>query len=274
MAYKNSKKKSGGTFSSVVVAFIVIVIVVAFVRSQGSDPGSVWGWFKDKSEQVQQKYNDVQSGNVKLPSPSSTSDSGKSGEGVTDVDASAALKELSSVKVSDRSGADYDRDSYKHWILYNGSSCWDVRDEVLYRGADSGSVVLLDKDKKETTDKSKACSIESGQWTDPYTGKKITNPRSLDIDHIVPLKLANDMGASKWNADQKQKFANDVDNNLLAVSASANRSKGDKGPSDWLPSKDYQCAYVAKFVNVVSTYNLSMTSADKATSEKVLKSCG
>lgn len=267
---RKSSKKSGGSFSTIVMVIIVAIVVVAFVRANGGVSG-VWEWANSKSHEVGQKYEDVQSKGLDLPS-----DDGK-GSGETSTSSpsvSESLTVLSSIKTADRSDAKYNRDDYKHWVTYGGSSCWDARDEVLYRSAEKGTVVLLDKSKNETTDKSKACSIESGSWVDPYTGSKIDKPRALDIDHVVPLSLANASGASDWDANKKQTFANDIDDNLIASSASANRQKGDKGPSDWLPkNKDFQCEYVEKFVNVIQKYDLTMTPADKEKSQEVLESC-
>ena len=44
---------------------------------------------------------------------------------------------------------------------------------------------------------------------------------------MVPLKEAHISGASGWTKEKKRQFANDEEN-LLAVSRSANRSKGAK----------------------------------------------
>lgn len=270
MAQQRKGRSGGkGIIGTVVVLVIVAIVVVAFVRQQGGVSG-LWDWAKEKSQTTQKQ---VESGGISLPDM--TTNSGSSSENTSTSEAAGTAKtELASIRIAERSSVSYSRDSYKHWVNVSGSSCWDSRDEALYRGAEEGTIVLLDKNDKETTDKSAACSIKSGKWIDPYTGKEVTKARSLDIDHIVPLSLANDSGADSWDSAKKQQFANDVDNNLLAVSASANRSKGDKGPASWLPSnKDFQCEYVEKFVNVVSMYSLTMTQADHDKSESVLASC-
>jgi hypothetical protein len=58
------------------------------------------------------------------------------------------------------------------------------------------------------------------------------------IDHVVPLAEAWRSGAAAWNADQRERFANDlVDPQLIAVSASSNRSKGDQDPAEWKPPR-------------------------------------
>ena len=45
--------------------------------------------------------------------------------------------------------------------------------------------------------------IVSGKWYDKYTGKYFTNPKDLDIDHLVPLKNAYISGASNWSKKRK-----------------------------------------------------------------------
>ena len=37
----------------------------------------------------------------------------------------------------------------------------------------------------------------------------ITEANRIDIDHIIPLKYAFEMGASDWRKSKKEKFAND-----------------------------------------------------------------
>lgn len=91
----------------------------------------------------------------------------------------------------------------------------------------------------------------------PYTGQLISDLRLLDIDHIVPLAYAWDHGAEPWTALRKEQFANDPEN-LLAVSADVNRSKGRKPPEEWLPPNiRFIPEYVAKFTTICSKYGLS-----------------
>lgn len=154
----------------------------------------------------------------------------------------------------------YSRSAFKHWIPQGRLKCWNTRDEVLAR--QGTSLVFIDGNKRRVG-KNNACAIVEGKWLEPYKGKTLTNPRALDIDHIVPLSYAWSHGADKWDSGKREKFANDIDNNLLAVDASANREKGDKGPSRWMPSnKKYQCEYGNRFKKVIDMYGLRIDKQD------------
>jgi len=113
----------------------------------------------------------------------------------------------------------YDRDNWEHWIDEDTDG-QDTRQEVLIEES-LIPVTFNDKGK-----------VISGKWFDLYTAQYFTDPSDLDIDHFIPLKNAYDSGGNKWTSKQKQDFANDLDdeNHLIAVSKSANRSKGSKSP--------------------------------------------
>jgi hypothetical protein len=59
---------------------------------------------------------------------------------------------------------------------------------------------------------------------------------AVQIDHIVPLALAWDLGARNWTVDMRVRFANDPAN-LLAVEGQANQDKGDQEPATWMPPR-------------------------------------
>ena len=72
-----------------------------------------------------------------------------------------------------------------------------------------------------------------------YTGMTFTKASDVDIDHIVPLAHAHRHGADKWTKEQRNDF-----DNLLVVDDSANQSKSDQAPHEWLPPlKSYWCEY-------------------------------
>jgi hypothetical protein len=95
-------------------------------------------------------------------------------------------------------------------------------------------------------------------WWDPYTGAVIFDAGELDIDHIVPLAWAWRHGASSWPAELREAFANDPQN-LVPVLAGANRSKGAKGPDEWMPPNiGYWRIYLARFVAIADKYRLTI----------------
>ena len=97
-------------------------------------------------------------------------------------------------------------------------------------------------------------------YEDPYTGLVITDMTKIDYDHIVPLYYAYQHGASNWDNDKKNEFSYDMEVGV-DVSASANRSKGAKGPSEWLPSANAD-DYCWTFFNIADKYDLSMSKKD------------
>ena len=103
------------------------------------------------------------------------------------------------------------------------------------------------------------CKVESGQWLGLFTDTTVTEATKLDVDHMVPLANAHKSGAWNWDADQRKAYANNLEDSyhLIAVTASANRSKGAKGPEEWqLPDQSYQCQYATDWVLIKSNWSL------------------
>jgi hypothetical protein len=156
--------------------------------------------------------------------------------------------------------AGYSRERFPHWSS-QGNSC-DTREIVLQR---QGQNVQTDKSCKATT----------GQWTSPYDGVVITKATELDIDHTVPLAEAWRSGADKWTDAQREKFANDVGGvQLMAVTATTNRAKGDQDPAKWKPPvKTYWCTYAAHWIQVKTTYALTIDQAEHDALASMLTTC-
>lgn len=204
-------------------------------------------------------------------SQNSNSESGINNLASAKMSKADALNELNSIPiVASYNKAKYKRTEWKHWISYE-TPCWTTREEVLDRQAEKGSVTYLDKDDKETKDKSKACSIKSGVWIDPYSKEKVEDPTKLDIDHTGALSWTAKAGGQEWDKQKKQDYANDFDH-LVATTAKENRTKGDKGPSEWMPESS-KCEYAKVYTHIVKKYNLNLNKADKDTLEKALNSC-
>lgn len=162
-------------------------------------------------------------------------------------------------------GPAYNRHDWHHWIDAD-HDCQDTRQEVLI--AESEVPV-------EFTDE-RHCKVKRGRWTCPYTGRVVTDPAELDIDHLVPLENACTSGGWRWSRAKKEAFANDLEHQeaLVAVVASANRRKGSKAPDAWLPEGARQrCDYVAAWAGIKARWALSATPAEVAALKREKRLC-
>jgi Protein of unknown function (DUF1524) len=155
-------------------------------------------------------------------------------------------------------GYDYRRAAYgEAWDDSNdapgGHNGCDTRDDILNRD-------LVDKAYVAT----KRCpdAVASGTLHDPYTNATVAFVRgnqvgaSVQIDHIVPLALAWDLGARTWTDAMRLRFANDPAN-LLAVQGQANQDKSDGEPAVWMPPNHaFWCQYAIQFIAVLRGYSL------------------
>lgn len=131
--------------------------------------------------------------------------------------------------------------------------------------------VLSEKSTTKTRWDAKGCNVIAGQWISFFSGNRIYDAEELDIDHIVPLKWAWDHGAWSWNGQKREQFANDP-RNLEPVEASLNRSKGAKGPLEWLPPSN-QCSYLARFKRLVVLYKLELSAEEDTWFDNKLATC-
>ena len=145
------------------------------------------------------------------------------------------------------SGGEYSRSKFKHWID-SDHDCQPTRDEVLISESNPDSLILSDN----------GCKVIHGYWNDPYTGRVFTNPRMLDVDHLVPLKEAWLSGASSWTPQKRKEYANNMKYNdhLVAVYRGANRSKGAKDPSKWMPIIN-KCWYLDAWTQIKQEWGLT-----------------
>lgn len=151
-----------------------------------------------------------------------------------------------------------------------GRNGCDTRDDILNRD-------LVDKTYVPT----KRCpdAVATGVLRDPYTSKTVTFARgpkvgeAVQIDHIVPLAYAWDMGAAGWPDAQRRRFANDPAN-LLAVEGQANQDKGDSPPALWMPPNGaFACQYALQFIAVLRGYALPVDQASTGVLRRAAATC-
>jgi hypothetical protein len=177
------------------------------------------------------------------------------------LDTPAQAESLQLVVAEDRTTG-YNRALFKHWIDADNNGC-DTRAEVLLAEA-------------STTPKIGAkCKLTGGKWLSSYDGKTITNASLLDVDHMVPLAEAWRSGAWKWSDAEREIYANDLQNSraLIAVSSSINRTKGDKDPAKWLPTKD-KCTYVESWITIKLKYSLTADDKEASALRSLVTNCG
>lgn len=137
-------------------------------------------------------------------------------------------------------------------------------------GCDTRNRVLA----RDLTDvvKNGDCEVASGTLVDPYTGATINFVRgratssAVQIDHVVSLSGAWQLGANAWTREQREAFANDMDN-LLASDGPTNGRKSDKGLAEFASSgimtnTAFECTYALKYAQITNKYMLSWTQAD------------
>ena len=165
----------------------------------------------------------------------------------------AAVDLLAYVVVVDEHRGGYNRELFGYPIDANGDGC-NTRDEILKR--DSLSPVQIDL---------VGCHIVAGDWLSPYDGITVSDPSEIEIDHVVALKEAWDSGAWNWSPEQRTAYANDLTDSrtLRAVSTASNLSKGDRDPSNWLPSDAADvCPFIGDWLAIKVRWALTMDQSE------------
>lgn len=160
---------------------------------------------------------------------------------------------------------EYTRRDWNHWTDAD-RDCQYARNEVLIE--ESLSTVTF-----STGDR---CRVATGRWLASYTNTVVTDPGKIDIDHMVPLDNAHQSGAWQWSAERKELYANYLDDpqHLIAVTASANRSKGARAPDTWKPKdQSYWCQYAIDWVSIKNTWHLTVTEPEYDALAVMLATC-
>lgn len=172
-------------------------------------------------------------------------------------------------------GNDYRRAAFgESWDDDNsapgGHNGCDTRNDILNRDLVDKTFVAI-----------KRCpsAVATGTLHDPYTNALVSFVRgnqtgaSVQIDHIVPLALAWDLGARDWPDDLRLRFANDPAN-LLAVAGKPNQDKGDQEPARWMPpNRSFWCQYAVQFAEVLRGYTLPVDAASAGVLREAAGTC-
>jgi hypothetical protein len=191
------------------------------------------------------------------------------------LDPAAATAALAQLRVADKGSlAGYERDCDNGagcvfgpaWADVDGNGC-DQRNDVLHR----------DLTATQVRAGTHGCVITSGTLADPYTGTTVhftkADAGEVPIDHVVPLAAAWTEGATTWSAQQREDFANDLDN-LIATTREQNSAKGDSTAEEWVPPDPaYGCSYATVVVTVKQEYGLSVTAAEAGALRSLLATC-
>ncbi|MFI9297564.1 HNH endonuclease family protein [Streptomyces gardneri] len=167
----------------------------------------------------------------------------------------ALVDAVEQLPVADESRAGYARDSFRHWNagLDTADGGCNTRAEVLLAEAVESPAVAA------------GCKLSGGKWLSYYDGQEVNDPGKLDIDHMVPLAEAWDSGASAWDAQRREAYANDQDaaTSLVAVTARSNRAKADRDPAEWMPPlPDANCRYVSEWTATKLRWGLTVDQAE------------
>ncbi|MFM9376623.1 HNH endonuclease family protein [Gordonia sp. VNK21] len=150
----------------------------------------------------------------------------------------------------------------------SGNGC-DTRNDVLARDLQVTA---------RTPTSSCPTAVAAGRLRSPYTGADLVFRRgrgsaAVQIDHVVPLSYAWDMGAWSWTAATRTALANDPAN-LLAVDAASNQAKSDAEPARWMPAlRGFRCPYAVQFVAVLSAYRLPVDEPSRRVLASALERC-
>lgn len=170
---------------------------------------------------------------------------------------------LARLRVAAERTTGYDRATFVHWIDADRDGC-NTRREVLIAEAVRTPAI------------GSSCALVGGSWRSAYDGVTTADSGTFDVDHLVPLKEAHDSGAWAWDLARRRAFANDLGDfrALRAVTASSNRSKGDKDPAAWLPPlASFRCTYAREWVAVKVRWRLSVDRAERDALRRILGGC-
>jgi len=106
----------------------------------------------------------------------------------------------------------------------------------------------------------------------PYTGRRFSNRRQTDIEHIVARSEAHDSGLCAANDETRARFSSDVLNLTLASPEVNREQKRAYDAAEWLPQLN-QCWFADRVVQVRQKYALTIDQPEADALDAVLSGC-
>lgn len=148
----------------------------------------------------------------------------------------------------------YDRTAFGSGWAIDGTGCT-TRERIVVRDLDGAQCA------PDMLPVAQARAGATATGVDPFTGD-VMRREDIEVDHILPVSAAWDLGAHRWDDATRIAFYNDP-LNLIAVSSAANQAKSDKLPSEWMPpNRRARCAYGTRIVEVATQYRLPLPAED------------
>lgn len=149
-----------------------------------------------------------------------------------------------------------------------------LRDDTEESCLNTRAKVLIRDSQKDVTLAASGCSVESGEWDDPYTGRLHFKASDIQIDHLVALKNAYMTGAHEWNFEKRCLYSNYMGNafHLLSVNGRENLKKSDHSPAGYTPpNRAYKCQFVKQWLNVKLIWGLRVTPVERQAIQEVVE---
>lgn len=137
-----------------------------------------------------------------------------------------------------------------------------LRDSTSGTCLNTRGIVLVRDSASDVTYTPNGCTVNSGNWNDPYTARLHTSAKDIQIDHVVALKNAYMTGAHEWDFKKRCLYANFLGNDfhLLSVNGKENLKKSDSSPSGYVPpNKAFTCQFIKDWLNIKSIWSLRLT---------------
>lgn len=108
-----------------------------------------------------------------------------------------------------------------------------------------------------------ACRVRMGHWRDAIDGKRLVDPETIELTHLVPLSWAEQRGATEWTAEMRHRFYHDR-RNLITTTPQGRAAMEGRTPMDWRPYAPWSACHNAQtFWQITTSYPLAMTPQER-----------